>query len=251
MAPCRSSRRRDARPAAGRLPTPRRCGSGSVRWTGLGSNATSANGKCGPSWATVSSVHRRRQTVDGLVEPGARVSPGRCPMRLPLRPQPARTGADDGTSVRHPVQRPEDPGGDEGVAQTEEVDVGPEPDGGRAGRQGRQHGSGVEELGRRAVWAGALCPRTASPPCARGKTRCSGSQADSKPRRSAASAASAHRRGCMRPKVMANFTLDRPGTAVKLPRCSSAHTSEPCGKNARWPASRTPRCPSTASPATR
>ena len=64
---------------------------------------------------------------------------------------------------------------------------------------------------------------------ATGSTRCSGSQADSKPSRSAASAASTHKRGCMRPKVTANFTRIPP---ARRPSYRAPLRRTPCGF--RW-----------------
>ena len=52
-----------ARPVAGRRADSPPMWMGMGCWSGLGSKATSAKGKWGPSWATVSSVHRRRQTA--------------------------------------------------------------------------------------------------------------------------------------------------------------------------------------------
>ena len=86
--------------------------------------------------------------ADGLVEPGP--PRGRVDAeRLPLRLQPARARADHGASARDPVQGAEGPGGDEGMAQAEQVDVRAEAERRRAGgHEGEQRG-GVEELRRR------------------------------------------------------------------------------------------------------
>ena len=59
-----------------------------------------------------------------------------------------------------------------------------------------------------------------------GKTRCSGSQIDSNPSLSAASAASVQMRGCMRPNVTENFT------------------TTPDARRQRYPTRRTPSSPS-------
>ncbi len=70
------------------------------RCTGLGSKATSAKGKQAPSWATVSSVHRRRQTPmasssrAALVEgstPSASHSARSQPAPAPMTARPPET----------------------------------------------------------------------------------------------------------------------------------------------------------------
>src|SRR5580704_1797141 len=63
---------------------------------------------------------------------------------------------------------------------------------------------------------GCSSPAKGEPAMATGKTRCSGSHTESKPNWSASPAASAQIRGCMRPRVTANFTWAPPTQDVKL-----------------------------------
>ena len=246
--PIQPSPSRPARRNAGSDSPPMKIGMG--RWTGLGSKATSAKGKCGPSCATVSSVHNRRHTP--------MASSSRAPLVAGSTPSASHSACSQpapapitGAPARNPVQGAEGAGGDEGMAQAEQVDVRAEAERRGPGGHEGEHGRGVEQLRRRGHGRvlgtgirgsghgegqhqvlgqpGRLETRVGRPP-RRPRARCGGACA----RRS--------RRTSRGP----------PGTAAKLPGRPAPHMARPpCAKNAGWTRSRTRRCPSTGCPATR
>ena len=184
-------------------------------WGGLGSKATSAKAKCGPSWVMVSSDHRRRQTTMASSKRAPRLA-GSNPSGPPLRLEPARTGTDHGAAAREPVQGGEGPGGDEGVAQAEEVDVGAEPDPGGAGGQEGEHRRGVEELASVGGTGGCSAPAKGEPAMATGRTRCSGNQTESNPNWSASLGRFGPDAGMHTPEGHGELHVGSPGTAAKL-----------------------------------